>query len=164
MFAVLQGYWGVKQKHILAFDIENTNTSADNLKEATSKKAENCKPIKELESAQNREIKLLLDFMSDERPFLDPELSIGTLSNKLGLHSHQLSRNINSHFNKNFFEFINEYRIEEFKKLAVDPKNKHFSILGLAMDAGFNSKATFNRFFKNSTGLTPSVFRESYKF
>ena len=164
VFAVMQGYWGVKQKHILVFDIENTNTSADKLKEATSKKAENCKPVNELEPTQNKETKLLLDFMSNEKPFLDPELSIGTLSNKLGLHPHQLSKNINRHFNKNFFEFINEYRIEEFKKLAVDPKNKHISILGLAMDAGFNSKATFNRIFKNASGLTPSQFRESYKF
>jgi AraC-like DNA-binding protein len=106
----------------------------------------------------------LVEIMNREKPYLEQELTIGELALQLNMHSHQLSKMLNDSIGKNFFEFINDYRLEEFKKLAVNPKNKHISILGLAMEAGFNSKATFNRFFKNATGLTPSEFMESYKF
>lgn len=116
------------------------------------------------EDELNPKINELLKIMLEEKPYLDPELDIGILANQLNIHAHHLSKLINSQINKNFFEFVNNYRVEEFKKLVANPKNKHFSILGLALDAGFNSKATFNRIFKNSTGLTPSQFRESYKF
>ncbi len=115
-------------------------------------------------SEKDPRVEELITFMNKEKLFLDPELNVGDLANKLGMHSHQLSKMLNSQLNKNFFEFINDFRVEEFKKLATDPKNKHISILGLAMDAGFNSKATFNRIFKSTTGLTPSDFRESFKF
>ncbi|NOU59682.1 helix-turn-helix domain-containing protein [Marinifilum caeruleilacunae] len=108
-----------------------------------------------------QKLKLLMD---TNKPYLEPELNIGNIANELHIHSHQLSKIINSKLGVNFFEFINEYRVNEFKSLAANPKNKHISILGLAMDAGFNSKATFNRIFKKTTGLTPSEFRENYKF
>jgi hypothetical protein len=60
---------------------------------------------------------------------------------------------------RNFFEFVNEYRIEEFKKIVNEPGNENFSIFSVALDAGFNSKPTFNRIFKEKTGQTPSEFR-----
>jgi len=109
-------------------------------------------------------IQELISTMERDKLFLEPELNIGDIANRMHLHAHQLSKLINSRLGKNFFEFVNEFRVEEFKKLVADPRNKHISILGLAMDAGFNSKATFNRIFKNQTGLTPSEFRESYRF
>ena len=109
-------------------------------------------------------IKELLKLMEKERLYLDHELHIGNVANQLNIPAHQLSKLLNNQLNKNFFEFVNEYRIKEFKMLAADPKNKHISILGLAMDAGFNSKATFNRIFKNTTGQTPSQFRDNYNF
>lgn len=109
-------------------------------------------------------IKELCKKMIDERLYIQPELNLGDLANIIGVHAHQLSKLINEQLGKNFFEFVNEYRIEEFKKLVANPKNKHFSILGLALDSGFNSKASFNRIFKNNTGFTPSEFRNSYKF
>ena len=115
-------------------------------------------------SGENPIKKELLVFIGQEKPYLEQELTLGDLANQLNMHAHHLSKMINKEMGKNFFDFINDYRVEEFKKLAVNPKNKHISILGLAMEAGFNSKATFNRFFKNSTGLTPSEFMESYKF
>jgi AraC-like DNA-binding protein len=102
--------------------------------------------------------------MLNNKLYLEPELNIGDLANKIGIHAHQLSKLINSQLNKNFFEFVNEYRVDEFKKLATNPKNKHISIFGLALDAGFNSRATFYRFFKNTTGLTPTEFRNNFKF
>lgn len=121
-------------------------------------------PKEDQKGKQDPVIQELLAIMERDKLYLEPELNIGDMANQLKVHSHQLSRLINSGLNKNFFEFVNEYRVEEFKRLVADPKNKHISILGLAMDAGFNSKATFNRIFKSHTGLTPSGFRGSYKF
>lgn len=94
--------------------------------------------------------------MDEVKLYLEPELNIGNISNQLHIHAHPLSKLINTQLGGNFFEFVNEYRLEEFKKFASNPKNKHISIIGLAFDTGFNSKTTFYRFFKNSTGLTPS--------
>jgi AraC-like DNA-binding protein len=58
----------------------------------------------------------------------------------------------------NFYDFVNRYRLEEFKKLASDPKNRQFTMLALAFDCGFNSKSSFNRYFKKATGQTPSQY------
>ena len=64
-------------------------------------------------------------------------------------------------FELNFFDYINQYRVQEFKAAVTDPKNKNYSLLGIAFECGFNSKSAFNRMFKKSTGLTPSQFKES---
>lgn len=106
----------------------------------------------------------LKEIMKKEKLYLNPELHITDVAIKLKMHTHQLSKLLNIKLEKNFFEFINEYRVEEFKKLVANPKNKHISILGLALDSGFNSKASFNRIFKNSTGLTPSEFKANFDF
>ena len=58
----------------------------------------------------------------------------------------------------NFYEFINQYRIDEVKRLMDDPANKHLKLISLAYDAGFNSKASFNRIFKQMTEMTPSQY------
>jgi AraC-like DNA-binding protein len=69
-----------------------------------------------------------------------------------------LSQLINKKSEKNFRDFINQFRIEEFKKRARDPDSKNYTLLSIAYECGFNSKATFNRVFKNHTGITPSTF------
>jgi AraC-like DNA-binding protein len=136
------------------------NNKSSKLKLEQSKKEEDRSP--EVES--NETIEKLRKIMVNEKLYLERELSLGETANKLGIHAHHLSKLLNVQLGVNFFEFVNEYRVDEFKRLASNPENKHISLLGLAMDAGFNSKATFNRFFKISTGLTPSDFRESYQF
>jgi len=75
--------------------------------------------------------------------------------------THQLSRVINEHFGRNFFDFINGYRVAEVKRKILDPAYAHFSLLGIAFESGFNSKSAFNRVFKKITGQTPSQFKES---
>jgi len=117
------------------------------------------------EQAENQQsIEQLIGLMQKEKPYLDSKLSCAMVAGMLDMQPYRLSRLINQSFNKNFFEFINDYRIDEFKQRAADPKNRHFSLLGLALDSGFNSKATFNRIFKNSTGQTPSEFRKNFNF
>lgn len=96
--------------------------------------------------------------METEKPFLEPDLNLLQLADKVQLSRNQLSYIINQQHQMNFNEFVNSYRIEEVKRLMIDPANKHLKIISLAYDAGFNSKASFNRIFKQMTNMTPSQF------
>ena len=96
--------------------------------------------------------------MDEKKPYLEPKLTLNMLATQLDVSSNHLSQTINQHQNQNFYDFINQYRVEEFKQRAKDPKNQHFIILALALDAGFNSKSAFNLIFKKHTGMTPSQF------
>ncbi len=98
--------------------------------------------------------------MQKDRLFLDPELSIGKLAIHTGIPARELSTALNQHFEKNFYTFVNEYRVEEVKHKLRDPEFQHLTILSIALDAGFNSKATFNRIFRSYTGSSPRSFRD----
>jgi len=100
----------------------------------------------------------LLDYMRTEKPYLEPRVTIGELAQRLEIPANELSRVINEQLGHNFFDFINGYRVEEFKNLLADPGNRHLTLLSLAHDAGFNSKSSFNAIFKKTTGLTPSEY------
>lgn len=102
----------------------------------------------------------LLEHMSREKPYLDGDLKLADLADQLSISSHHLSQVINERLDKNFFEFINTYRIEEAKKILNDPEKKDFKILRVAFESGFNNKTTFNNAFKNEVGTTPSKFRK----
>lgn len=91
----------------------------------------------------------------EEKLFLEPELSLTEVANKLKTNTSVLSAAINQLFGKNFNDFVNEYRVEEFKTSIKKPENQHLSLLGIALDCGFNSKPTFNRAVKKFTGLSP---------
>ena len=103
----------------------------------------------------------LRQYMQNEKPFLDPELSLSTLSKAMGLNRNQLSQLINTGIGENFYDFINKYRIEEVKRLMVDPQKQNYNLLGIALEAGFKSKSTFNLIFKRFTGLTPTEYRKN---
>lgn len=98
------------------------------------------------------------DFMREEKIFLNPDLTLTELSKRISIPANQLSRVINAGFGKNFNDFINEYRVEAVKVALSDSEFSHFSILGIAFECGFNSKATFNRVFKKFTGHSPSEY------
>jgi len=106
-------------------------------------------------------IKKLEEFIEQESPFLNPDLSLRLLAELIEIHPNQLSWLLNKKLNKNFNEFINHYRISHFKTLALDTSNSHISLIGLAFESGFNSKTTFNTYFKKETGITPSEFIKS---
>jgi AraC-like DNA-binding protein len=103
----------------------------------------------------------LLEYMENEKPYLNDELTIQELSAKLNVSKHHLTQVLNINLGKNFFTFINEYRIEAVKKRLVDPNYDHLTILGIAYDCGFNSKSSFNGLFKQYTGVTPSEYRKA---
>ncbi len=103
----------------------------------------------------------LLHLLEQEKVYTDPNLKIGSLAKQLDTQPHILSQVINHHLNKSFFELLNQYRIEEFKRRARDPQFNNHSILGIAYDVGYNSKSTFYTAFKKHTGLTPSEYIKS---
>lgn len=88
------------------------------------------------------------NIMENQKLYLEPELSLSDLANKLKTNTSILSAAINTNFGKNFNDFVNEYRIKEFKIEIQNPDNKHYTKLAVAFDCGFNSKATFNRALK----------------
>ncbi|PQJ80148.1 helix-turn-helix domain-containing protein [Polaribacter porphyrae] len=103
---------------------------------------------------------VLEQFMNDEKPFLNPSLTIRKLASAIEMNSRDLSVLINQHLNQHFFDFVNEYRIEEAKSILKNPKKKAFTILEILYEVGFNSKSSFNTAFKKHTGLTPTQFRK----
>lgn len=100
----------------------------------------------------------LLEQVEQHEAFLDADLSLRSLADRIELHPNKLSWLINEMHEQNFNQFINNYRIEHFKKLALNPESSQFSILGLAYESGFNSKTVFNTYFKKSTGQSPKAW------
>jgi AraC-like DNA-binding protein len=103
---------------------------------------------------------LVHKYMQEQKPYLDTELNLMKLSELLDTTPHKLSYLVNAGFGQNFFHFVNQYRVEEAKKLLLDPHKDQLTILGIAFEAGFNSKTAFNNAFRKITGLTPSEFKE----
>jgi AraC-like DNA-binding protein len=103
----------------------------------------------------------LLGFIEKHKPYVDFELDLLSLSTQTGMKPRYLSQLINKESGQNFCDFINQFRIGEFKKKVRDPDSKSYTLLSIAYECGFNSKATFNRVFKNHTGITPSTFYKS---
>jgi AraC-like DNA-binding protein len=106
-------------------------------------------------------LKRLLDLMEKEKPYTDGGLTLNKLAKALAISPHHLSQMINEQLNQNFFDFINLYRIEEAKRMLVDPARKHYSVLAISEEVGFNSKSAFNAAFKKHTQMTPSDFRKA---
>lgn len=105
----------------------------------------------------------LLEFMKKQEAFLNPDLNLKGLAEEIGLPKNHLSRIINEKEGKSFYDFINAYRVEEVKRLLADPGQEKETILALAFQAGFNSKATFNSVFKKLTGESPFEYRKKNK-
>ena len=100
--------------------------------------------------------------MEEKNPYLDVDLSIHDVSDELEIPRHYLTQVINGMLGKNFYTFINEYRIEEVKKLLTDEAYSKFTLTSIAFEAGFNSKSSFNSVFKTATGMTPSQFKDAH--
>ncbi len=104
---------------------------------------------------------LLEQLMEEEKLFLDENISLPQLAGKVNIHPNYLSQVINEKYQKNFYDFVNSYRVEEFKQLIAQGKHKKKTFSSLSLDCGFNSKASFNHSFKKITGITPSEFVKS---
>jgi AraC-like DNA-binding protein len=106
-----------------------------------------------------RYLKRLVELMESERPYADGDLNLQKLAGRLSIPAQHLSQTLNSRLNRSFTDFVNAYRVEDAKRKLTDPRLKHYSVLAIAEDVGFNSKSSFNAVFKKHTGMTPSEFR-----
>ncbi|WP_235982818.1 helix-turn-helix domain-containing protein [Kordia aestuariivivens] len=106
-------------------------------------------------------IEAIAALMQREKPFLNPDLNLSELASQANLTRGQLSEIINSGFQMNFNDFVNSYRINAFKSMLKEGKHKQLSLLGIAYECGFNSKATFNRVFKKLTSFSPTQYLQS---
>jgi AraC-like DNA-binding protein len=102
----------------------------------------------------------LLKYMETKKPYLDVDLTIQDVAESLSIPRHYLTQVINEKLNKNFYQFINEYRVEEVKILLADKDYQKYTMTAIAFEAGFNSKSSFNSAFKEITGMTPSEYKE----
>lgn len=96
--------------------------------------------------------------MEEEKPFLDSEFTLNRFSQLCDIPQHELSETLNGLMNQTFNDYINNYRVEEFKRLSKIEEYKNYTILALGFEAGFKSKATFNAAFKKFTNKTPSQY------
>jgi AraC-like DNA-binding protein len=109
----------------------------------------------------NEQVDRVVRFMAKQKPHLDHDITIDTLAKRLSLPERTLSRILNQNFGRNFFEFINAYRVDEAKRLLSCPEHKDSSMLEVMHEAGFTSKSTFNAIFKKHLGQTPSQYRKN---
>lgn len=100
--------------------------------------------------------------LEKEHVYRDSGLTLPTLAERLEVSAHNLSEAINTQFGMNFFDLVNGFRVREVQERLTDAGARQFTILGVAFDAGFNSKTSFNTIFKKHTGMTPSQYRDAH--
>ncbi|WP_166921213.1 helix-turn-helix domain-containing protein [Flavobacterium poyangense] len=157
------GYFGIKQVGIFTNQPLPVNNPPEKISiesEPTENQLEKVKYEKsglgadELQSIHQK----LTAMMQKEKQFKNPDLTLTELSQTLNVHPNILSQVINSVEQKNFYDYINCHRVEEFKNLIQLPENQKYTLLSLAFECGFNSKTAFNRNFKKATGVSPSEY------
>ncbi len=104
----------------------------------------------------------LSELMQRRKLYQDDSLTLYALAIAAGLRRNEVSALIHQWTGGNFFEFVNGFRLEAVKKALCKEENRGFSILDLAMEAGFSNKATFNKYFRRATGKTPGEYRRSH--
>ncbi len=155
-FIFFLGFWGYQQGEIFSHNggVIMTHETANEKSQSISSETQ------VLFKQKANELKKV---MITSKPFLNPTLTIHDLAQNIQIPSHQLSKIIYLEFHCNFFEFVNSYRIQEFKHKAHSREFRNLTILGIALECGFNSKSSFNRIFKESTGITPGDFLKHHR-
>lgn len=97
-----------------------------------------------------------------EQLYTESQLKLAQVAKRLEVSSHHLSQVINTQFGRPFYEYVAHHRVKALKAKLTDPKHEPFTILALALEVGFNSKASLNRIFKSHTGLTPSQYQKTH--
>ncbi len=160
IFVIVLGYYGFKQAPVFVDELTLSPGQGDErielsmndpLPERYKKSAINPEDVKKYADQ-------LDELMQREKLFTNPELTLNKLASCLNISPNQLSQVINQHYKKNFYEFVNTYRVEEVIRILHSDAMKNTTMLGIGLDAGFNSKASFNRYFKKYTGKTPSAY------
>ncbi len=163
IFVILIGFFGIQQTNIFGIQPEPKNDPILTPEIPKTAQKEKYASAKLSDEKLETYYLLLKKLISEEKVYTDAELSLSQLAAMMDIHPNYLSQIINSKEEKTFYDLINTYRVEEFKRLSAIPKNQEFTLLSLAYDAGFNSKSSFNRYFKKITGQTPSQYLKAQK-
>lgn len=160
LFVCFLGYFGLKQTNVFTAQTIRLPQFQNQFPSESIEKKESEKYLKSgLKDTDAEQLHLRLnEYMKLEKPYLNSDISLSKLGDSFGVHPNYLSQVINERENKNFYDYINGYRIEEFKRMASDPKKKNLTLLALAFESGFNSKSAFNNCFKRLTHQTPSDY------
>ncbi|MEX0928275.1 MAG: helix-turn-helix domain-containing protein [Balneolales bacterium] len=157
LFVFFLGYFGIRHQGIFADELLADEHIAEPKTGGEYKRS----GLKGDEAGQYH--RKLVDLMTIKKPFLEPKLTLNTLAGELNISLNHLSQIINQYEEKNFYDFVNEYRVDEFKARVSNEANSNYSILALAFDSGFNSKSSFNQVFKKIAGLTPSQYMRNVR-
>ena len=176
VFVIMLGYFGIKQVGIFTQQLppesrsegkeikdpipKTISSALPDLDESDVEEPRKAKYLKSSLNADSAEniYTDLIQLMIEKKPYTNPELTLDELAQTLKVHRNNLSQVINTYEQKSFYDYINLKRVEEFKRVVALPENQKFTLLGLANNSGFNSKTSFNRNFKNATGLSPTEY------
>jgi AraC-like DNA-binding protein len=151
----LMSYWALSDPVVyVPATIERKDITA---KSTTGKYQKNPLHSKQVESIASD----LLQIMEEERLYLTNGIKLDDIARRLSTSPNTVSQIINQHLKMNFYDFINRYRVDEAKRLMHDPAQRDLTLLAIAMNAGFSSKSTFNKVFKEYTDSTPSQYYRS---
>ncbi|ALO15669.1 DNA-binding transcriptional regulator MelR [Salinivirga cyanobacteriivorans] len=151
LFILTMGFYGLRQTNVFY----SVNQPGINVEKQAH--ADNQQPLQTKDEAF---VHQLLEYMNIEKPYLKPDLTLKELSHQLNVSPDYFSGILNRNLHMRFFDFVNQFRVEAFKDACQDKAKQNFSIIAIAYDCGFNSKATFNRVFKNMTGYTPGAYQK----
>lgn len=154
VFVFLIGFFGSKQGVIF------TDNISENISSEKTEKYEKSSltPDQSLQYLDS-----LNTLIGEEKPYLETKITLKEISERLNVHPNHLSQVINEQLKVNFYDFINKYRVEEFKKRLIADESKKFTLLAHAYDSGFSSKSSFNEVFKKFTGITPSQYQKDIR-
>lgn len=156
IMSYLLAYYGISQEHVFAN--VGTEQIAPILEDSPTVRYRNSTLTGDDILTYKKQIE---QYMSEKKPYLKDKLTLTMLAEQLELNPYHLSQVLNEGLGESFYKFINRYRVEESKRLLLDPAFSHYTILAIANEAGFNSKTTFNKTFKEHFGLSPSEYKKS---
>lgn len=143
------------------FNRENNNAEFETIR-LVSQQITTAQKIKSsgLPSSENKHIQEFVKFIKEDKNFLDSNLSSEATAEKLGINKSYLSRLIKSELQTTFNDYVNKLRVEEAQRYLLNPEFEHYTLISIGLEAGFNSKSTYNKCFKKFTGVSPSQFRK----
>lgn len=166
-FITYIGYHGFKQQVVFQFvSDEDNQTNQTKIKnslinqEQTTLVDSGYKKSNLQEKDMERIFKSLEKTMKTEKLFLQTNLNLQELSENVKIPPHHITQTLNKYKRQNFYDYVNAYRVKAFINKLQNGDADNFSLLGIALDCGFNSKSTFNRVFKNITGKSPTEFKK----
>ena len=157
------GYLSLKQPQILTQKNEVLGLVSQTPKEGSEDNLKSYKKSGLSENEAEEYLENLLSIIKVEKPYLNNDLNLQDLAAMASISTHNLSEIINTKLNRNFYDFINSYRVKEVQRRLKSKDAEIYSLLAIALESGFNSKSSFNTTFKKHTGITPSQFRVQTK-